>query len=76
MMWVQGLHNQAFSQFDCLCCANCCSTISPIVTDKDIERLSKHMKIKAVDFIEQYLYQDEDNDYVFKETPLSVFVAR
>jgi len=37
---VQDLHNEAFDQFDCLTCANCCSTISPIVTDKDIERLA------------------------------------
>ncbi len=66
---VQGLHDQAFRQFDCLGCANCCSTISPIVTVKDIERLAKYLKIRAVDFIEQYLYRDEDNDYVFKETP-------
>ncbi len=66
---VQQLHAEAFEQFDCLTCANCCSTISPIVTDKDIERLAKQLKMKAVDFIGQYLYRDEDNDYVFKETP-------
>ncbi|MDX9881826.1 MAG: YkgJ family cysteine cluster protein [Prolixibacteraceae bacterium] len=66
---VQKLHAEAFGQFDCLTCANCCSTISPIVTDKDIERLAKHLKMKAADFIGQYLYRDEDNDYVFKETP-------
>ena len=66
---VQELHTGAFDRFDCLTCANCCSTISPIVTDKDIERLAKQLKMKAVDFIGQYLYRDEDNDYVFKETP-------
>ena len=66
---VQKLHAEAFEQFDCLTCANCCSTISPIVTDKDVERLAKQLKMKTVDFIGQYLYRDEDNDYVFKETP-------
>lgn len=66
---VQDLHYEAFDNFDCLTCANCCSTISPIVTDKDIERLARHLKLKAVEFIDQYLYRDEDNDYVFKETP-------
>ncbi len=66
---AQELHYEAFQQFDCLDCANCCSSISPMVTDKDVERLARHLKMKAVDFIEQYLYRDEDNDYVFKETP-------
>ncbi|WP_372775921.1 YkgJ family cysteine cluster protein [Mangrovibacterium sp.] len=66
---VQQLHNEAFEQFDCLDCANCCSGISPIVTDKDADRLAKAQKMKPVDFIAQYLYTDEDNDFVFQQTP-------
>ena len=66
---VHQLHEEAFDQFDCLTCANCCSSISPIVTEKDIERLAKRMRMKAVDFIAQYLYIDEDKDYVFRQTP-------
>jgi len=66
---VHALHLEAFDELDCLECANCCSTISPIVTEKDIERLAKSQKIKAVDFIEKFLYRDEDYDFVFKETP-------
>lgn len=66
---VHTLHNEAFDQFDCLDCANCCSGISPIVTDKDAERLAKNQKMKTVDFISQYLYVDEDQDYVFQQTP-------
>ena len=63
------LHDEAFDQFDCLTCANCCSTISPAITEKDLERLAKRVGMKAVDFIRQYLFKDEDNDYVFKLTP-------
>jgi hypothetical protein len=63
------LHEEAFEQFDCLTCANCCSSISPMVTDKDVERLARHLKLKPSQFIEQYLHIDEDNDYVFNDTP-------
>lgn len=66
---VHELHNEAFDQFNCLTCANCCSGISPMITEKDIERLAKNQKLKPVDFIAQYLYIDEDKDYVFKQTP-------
>jgi hypothetical protein len=62
-------HHEAFQKFNCLTCANCCSTISPVVTDKDIERLSKGLKMRSVDFVNQYLYLDHENDFVFKQTP-------
>lgn len=66
---VHALHDEAFDQFDCLDCANCCSGISPIVTDRDVERLAKSQKMKPADFISQHLYMDEDQDYVFQQTP-------
>lgn len=72
---VHELHNDAFEKFDCLNCANCCRSISPIVTDKDIQRLAKHMKIKPIDFIDQYLYLDDDSYYAFKETPCPFLAA-
>jgi Fe-S-cluster containining protein len=66
---VHQLHDEAFEDIDCLDCANCCKSISPTLYDKDIERLAKHFKIKPSKFIDEYLFIDEDNDYVFKQTP-------
>ena len=63
------LHNEAFKQTDCLECANCCKTLGPAITNKDIERISKHLRIKPSQVIEQYMRIDEDNDYVFKSMP-------
>jgi Fe-S-cluster containining protein len=63
------LHETAFDRFNCLTCANCCSSISPIVNEKDIDKLARHFKIKTNLFIGQYLDVDEDNDYVFNQTP-------
>ena len=66
---VHQLHEEAFLKIDCLECANCCSSISPTLYDKDIDRLSKALKIKPSVFTETYLKLDEEGDYVFKETP-------
>jgi len=66
---VARLHDEAFQEFDCLDCANCCSNFSPIITEKDIDRLAKHMKMKPPAFIDQYLHVDNEGDYVFNETP-------
>lgn len=62
-------HEQIFSETDCLECANCCKTTSPMLFEKDIERLSKHLKMKPGKFIEQFLYLDTDGIYAFKQTP-------
>jgi Predicted Fe-S-cluster oxidoreductase len=66
---VHDLHDEVFAEVDCLQCANCCKSISPTLYDKDIERLAKGMKMKPSEFIETYLLIDEENDYVFRETP-------
>lgn len=66
---AQKLHDEIFQKIDCLDCANCCKSISPTLYDKDINRLAKHLKIKPSQFVEKYLYLDEEGDYVFKETP-------
>ncbi|MBA3902021.1 MAG: YkgJ family cysteine cluster protein [Bacteroidetes bacterium] len=66
---AQGLHNKAFEEIDCLKCANCCKTTSPIFYQRDIEKLSKYLKLKPSQFIEKYLHVDEDKDYVLNSTP-------
>lgn len=62
-------HEEAFQQIDCLTCANCCKTTSPIFYQKDIERAAKAVKMKPGAFIERYLRLDEDNDYVLQTAP-------
>ena len=68
---MQNLHDEEFEKTDCLTCGNCCKTTSPIFTDKDVERISKHLKMKVVKFIAQYLERDADDFYVLKTAPCS-----
>lgn len=66
---VHVLHHEAFDHIDCLECANCCKTTSPIVIDRDIDRVARHLKMKPSEVLQQYFSLDTDNDYVFRETP-------
>ena len=66
---MQDLHDAEFKKTDCLKCANCCKTTGPLFTDKDIERIAKHFKLKPSQFIDQYLRLDEENDYVLQRVP-------
>jgi Fe-S-cluster containining protein len=63
------LHEEVFEETNCLECANCCKTTSPIFYQNDIERLAKGMRMKPGDFIGKYLRIDEDRDYVLQSSP-------
>lgn len=62
-------HEQEFKKMDCLTCANCCKTTSPIFRDADIRRIAKHLKMKEAQFISSYLKMDEEDDYVLQKSP-------
>ncbi|MDD2565031.1 MAG: YkgJ family cysteine cluster protein [Salinivirgaceae bacterium] len=66
---MHEIHDLVFSRIDCLQCANCCRSLGPRITNNDINRLSKSLRIKQNQFIDTYLIIDEDGDYVFKLMP-------
>ena len=66
---VHELHEKAFAHIDCLKCANCCKTTSPIFYQKDIERIAQCLGLKPGTFIQKYLHMDEDGDFVLNSAP-------
>lgn len=72
---VHNLHDKEFEQTDCLTCANCCKTTSPIFTEKDIARIAKHFRMKELQFINKFLVRDEDDFMVLKNAPCTFLDA-
>lgn len=66
---IHALHEEVFDEINCLDCANCCRSLGPRLTDRDIERMGTALRLKPQEVIARYLRIDEDNDYVFKEMP-------
>lgn len=66
---VHCLHEEVFAEVDCLSCANCCRTLGPRLTDRDIDRIAPRLKLKPHELVETYLRLDEDGDYVFRQMP-------
>jgi Fe-S-cluster containining protein len=62
-------HEQEFKKMDCLNCANCCKTTSPIFRDADIRRIAKHLRMKEAKFISVYLKMDDESDFVLQKSP-------
>jgi len=70
-----AIHEDVFDEIDCLSCANCCKTTSPIFYERDIERAAKALRMKPGDFVEKYLKMDEDGDSVLKSSPCAFLDA-
>ncbi|MDR3652379.1 MAG: YkgJ family cysteine cluster protein [Paludibacter sp.] len=66
---VQALHTKITERTDCLRCGNCCRSLGPRITDKDVDRMAKALRMKATDVISKYLKIDEDGDTVFQTMP-------
>ncbi len=66
---LMDLHTQVFEGVDCLSCANCCKTISPVFKERDIARLADHFRVRPGVLVEKYLRLDQDGDYVPNTIP-------
>lgn len=66
---TEETHEEVFEEIDCLKCANCCKTTGPLFTEKDIERISKHLRMKPAAFEATFLRTDEDKDKVLQNLP-------
>lgn len=66
---INQYHDEVFENTDCLTCANCCKTTSPVFKSKDIESIAKYLKIKPTQLVERYLHMDDEGDYVLKSSP-------
>ncbi len=66
---MTALHEAVFEEIDCLQCANCCKTTSPIFRDVDIERIAQHLGLRPAELVARYLHIDEDGDYVLNQSP-------
>lgn len=66
---VANIHDSVFDEVDCLRCANCCKTTSPIFRDVDIDRIATHLGIRPAELVDRYLHLDEEGDYVLNEAP-------
>lgn len=63
------IHEAVFEELDCLTCANCCKTTSPIFYPTDIDRIAKFLRMRPGDFMQKYLRVDEDKDFVLQSSP-------
>src|SRR5258706_16062946 len=58
------LNAEVWTEIDCLSCANCCKTMTPTYTAKDIKRISAYLNMRPKQFKDKWLYYDKkDGDW-------------
>lgn len=60
---------EVWKETDCLACANCCKTMSPTFTKKDVTRISRHFGMSEEAFRKKWLYKDRNGDWLNKKQP-------
>ncbi len=64
------VNDEVWLETDCLSCANCCKTMTPTFTNKDVKRIAAHFEIKPKEFTAKWLeYDKKDDDWINKRRP-------
>lgn len=67
---AEEINTEVWKEVDCLSCANCCKTMTPTFTSKDIKRISAHLDMTEDAFTEKWLYYDrKDKDWMNTKQP-------
>lgn len=57
-----ALREDVVRRIDCTACANCCRVLIPILRDRDVRRLSRHLRLPEPAFRERYLGKEKDKE--------------
>jgi Fe-S-cluster containining protein len=53
-------------QIDCLQCANCCRVATAKVTERDVDRLARHFRVKPQRILADYVVESEEEGFILK----------
>ena len=59
---IHAIHQEVFDSINCLDCGNCCRTLGPRITDRDIERIAQALRIKPHEVVQRHLQIDEEKE--------------
>jgi Fe-S-cluster containining protein len=64
------VNNSVWKEVNCLSCANCCKTMSPTYTIRDVKRIALFLNMDTTAFRERFLYKErKGKDWLNKQQP-------
>jgi Fe-S-cluster containining protein len=67
--YVEQVDRNVWAETDCLACANCCRTMSPVFTTQDLKRIATHFRISVRAFKEKWLYKNNAGAWMNRMQP-------
>jgi hypothetical protein len=61
---AQGIEEQ----IDCTQCANCCRVATVTITERDVERLARYLRVSAARFVADYTTESADEGRILNRT--------
>ena len=55
-------------QIDCTACANCCKVATAKVSERDVERLARHLRISRERFVKDYTVESEEEGRILRRS--------
>jgi len=55
-------------QIDCTVCANCCRVATVKVSERDVERLARHLRLKPAEFLAQYAQDSGEEGAILRRS--------
>src|SRR5271165_3128633 len=55
-------------QIDCTVCANCCRVATATVSERDVERLARHLRMAPAKFMADYTMDSEEEGRILRRT--------
>lgn len=63
------IYTELKDRIDCTSCAYCCKNITPIISEADIKRIAKYLKISVSNAKKLWVKRDRDMGMIFKSRP-------
>ena len=55
-------------QIDCTVCANCCKVATAEVSERDVERLARYLRVKPAQFLNEYTMEHPQDGVILRRT--------
>jgi Fe-S-cluster containining protein len=65
---LRRIAEQIEEQIDCTVCANCCRVATVKLSERDIERLARHLRIRPGNFRKEYCMESEEEGVILRRT--------
>ncbi len=67
--YAEQIDKEVWTEVDCLACSNCCRTMTPVYTFKDLRRIASYLGMTVKAFKEKWLYKSRKGEWMNRSRP-------